>query len=82
MEGLQAVFKLLCYGELGMLGLKDAYFAIPIEEGHYFRFQWMANIFEFTCLPFCLKSTHGLSSRSPNQLLLTFPTGPYSNTQF
>ncbi len=43
-----------CY--MASIDLKDAYFAIPIAVEHrkFLRFLWQHNLFEFTCLPFCL----------------------------
>ena len=59
MEGIKFVKDLLMPGDFGgLIDLKDAYFMIPIYEGHrkYLRFVWQGQLFQFTCLPFGLSS--------------------------
>ena len=40
------------------IGLKDAYFTVPIWKNHqkYLRFVWKETIYEFACLPFGISS--------------------------
>jgi hypothetical protein len=57
MEGIHLVKDLLQEGDwLIKIDLKDAYFAIPIDQTHrpLLSFQWKGNTYQFNCLPFGL----------------------------
>ena len=57
METLKNVKTLLMKGDyLVKLDLKDAYFSVPLNENSrkYTRFEWLGNLYEFTCLMFGL----------------------------
>ncbi len=59
MEGLPAVLNLIQPGDfLTSIDLKDAYFNVPIRtsDRKYLRFIWENQRFQFTCLPFGLRS--------------------------
>ena len=53
-DNLESALKLVskdCY--MASIDLKDAYFSVPIYEGHrkYFRFLWEGDLFQFSCYP-------------------------------
>ena len=59
MEGIHVVRDLLLKGDyFTQINLKDAYLTIPMHQNfqRFFRFRWLKQDFEFTCLPFGLAS--------------------------
>ena len=57
MENVKAAEKLLALNYfIGSIDLKDAYFLIPVhvDSRKYLRFQFLDQLYEFTCLPFGL----------------------------
>jgi hypothetical protein len=57
MEDLRSATRLLDKGcFMASIDLKDAYYAVPIEEDHrkYLRFRWKGQLYQFNCLPFGL----------------------------
>ena len=59
MEGIHLVENLLQKGDWAVkIDLKDAYFAVPIDQGHrqYLQFQFQGATYHFNCLPFGLSS--------------------------
>ena len=54
MEGIVTVRHAVIQGDwLAKVDLKDAYFTIPVFEGHrrHLQFQWEGKCYEFVCLP-------------------------------
>ena len=59
MEGIHMLRDLLRKRDFMVkIGLKDAYFTVPIWKNHqkYLRFVWKETIYEFACLPFGISS--------------------------
>ena len=54
MESLQSAVRPMkpgCY--MASVGLKDAYYSVPIHQPHqrFLKFPWRGKLFQFTCLP-------------------------------
>lgn len=59
MEGLLSVLNLIQPGDfLTSIDLKDAYFSVPVrqQDRKYLRFIWQGQRYQFTCLPFGLRT--------------------------
>lgn len=54
MDTLESALKLITKNTyMASIDLRHAYYSVPIAEEHqkYLRFEWMGNIFQYTCLP-------------------------------